>query len=141
MLLASRPRVLLVDSPDQSEMYALALRRHGYHVLTAMDCDEAVAIARAELPKVIVLSMRLRGDSRWDACRQLRTDAITGHIPIILLTASPFDVTEEAAREVGATELLLKPCLPDDLVTAVKRHEAEALLEPRVPATAKRRRR
>ena len=138
MLLEPPRRVLLVDTPDQSEMYAIVLRQHGYEVLTAKDCGEALAVARAQLPSVIVLNLRLRGDPAWEACKKLGTDAITAHIPIILLTASPFDVTEAAAHEVGATALLLKPCLPDELVAAVEKHQVETVLDP---ATAKQKRR
>jgi DNA-binding response OmpR family regulator len=115
----SRSSVLLVDTPDQAEMYAIALGHHGYAVQTASSCDEAIELARRHRPEVIVLDVRLRDQSGWDTCRTLRDDAATTGVPIVVLTASVFEATEAAAREVGAARLLGKPCLPSELAAAI----------------------
>jgi CheY-like chemotaxis protein len=114
-----RPYVLLIDTPDQAEMYAIALRHHGYEVLTATGCDDALALARAQRPLVIVLDVRLRDSSGWDTCIALRDDPATAGVPIVVLTASLFEATEQAARDVGAARLLGKPCLPADLARVI----------------------
>ncbi len=114
-----RPYVLLIDTPDQAEMYAIALSHHGHAVLTATSCDDALPLARVRRPEIIVLDVRLRNASGWDACRTLRDDPATAGVPIVVLTASLFEATEEAAREVGASRLLGKPCLPADLAAVI----------------------
>ena len=100
-------------------MYAIALAHHGHEVVTATTCDEALPLARARRPEIIVLDVRLRDANGWETCRTLRDEPATAGVPIVVLTASLFEATEEAAREVGATRLLGKPCLPSDLATVI----------------------
>ena len=114
-----QPYVLLIDTPDQAEMYAIALRHHGHEVFTGTSCDDALRLARARRPGVIVLDVRLRDANGWDTCRVLRDDPATAGVPIVVLTASVYEATADAAREVGAAHLLGKPCLPGDLAVIV----------------------
>jgi DNA-binding response OmpR family regulator len=100
-------------------MYAIALRHHGHEVLTGTNCEDALVVARARRPAIVVLDVRLRNASGWDTCRALRDDPATSGVPIVVLTASVFEATEEAAREVGAAHLVSKPCLPRELAAIV----------------------
>ena len=115
-----RRRVLIVDSPDQAEMYAIGLQHQGYEVLTASEWDAALALARTQRLAAIVLDVRLRNDAGWDGCRQLSTDPATRGIPIVVLTTSVLTASETAAREAGATTLLHKPCYPSDVVAELR---------------------
>ena len=61
------------------------LERHGYRVLLAVDGRQAVSMARTALPDLILMDLGLPVLDGWDATRQLKDDAATRHIPIIVL--------------------------------------------------------
>ena len=84
----SRPLVLVVDDcADNRELYAEYLRLQGIAVATAASGYEAIAMALAEPPSLILMDLAMPGMSGGDALRRLRQDAKTVAIPIIALTA------------------------------------------------------
>jgi twitching motility two-component system response regulator PilH len=114
-------RVLLIDAPEQAEMYAEALEHEGYAVSVVDSCASALEAAQLTRPHVIVLDVIVRDDRAWDDCRSLASAPETSGIPIIVLTTSVFDATEAEALEVGASRLLHKPCYPSELVKEIAR--------------------
>ncbi|HOJ33670.1 MAG TPA: response regulator [Candidatus Hydrogenedentes bacterium] len=81
-------KVLTADDEDTiREFVAAVLSAEGYHVLEARDGDEAVAVAVAELPDVVILDVMMPGRDGVSVFRELRGDPRTSHIPIIMLTS------------------------------------------------------
>jgi len=115
------PLVLLVDDePDQVEMYQLALELSGFDVVAAYAGAQALEHARARMPAVIVLDVRLPDMSGWDVCAALTSDPRTQHIPIIILTAAASSTLPQQAKAAGCAAYLLKPCSPDLLTRTVQ---------------------
>ena len=117
------PRVLLVNSvSDEREMYALALSREGFVPVHASDSAWAFDYATVTPPALIVTDAVLEPDDGLTFARRLRRTEATREIPIIVLSGRVVNLvksTSEAA-EAGADLLLLKPCVPADLVARAR---------------------
>ena len=114
-------RILLVDDElDQVEMYRYALEEAGFVVLAASTGGEAVTRARHLHPDAIVLDLRLPDITGWEVCGLLKADAGTEQIPVIILTAAATPTLATEAANAGCSGYLLKPCYPDQLVTAIR---------------------
>jgi two-component system, cell cycle response regulator DivK len=115
--------VLLVQSSrdDAGLMYAEFLRFHGLTPIMASNTAEALAAApRAD---VIVTGILLSRDVEGvELITQLRADARTKHIPIVVLTSCASSSMQERAQQAGCDAFLTKPCLPEALLLEVRRH-------------------
>ncbi|HEX6749863.1 MAG TPA: response regulator [Longimicrobium sp.] len=111
--------VLVVDDlPEQREIYRAMLRHAGMRVLEAHNGETAVDLARAHVPAVVLLDVRLPDIDGFEVMRRLRAEPRTRQIPVLLLTAT--SVPED--RLYGFAELLTKPVPPRDALAAVRRH-------------------
>ena len=119
---ASHRLVLLVDDyADNLDMYAEYLTMHGYPVIVARDGNEAVHMARAERPALILMDLEMPGMNGIDALRVLRTDDTLAQTVIVALTAHALERELTEARREGFDDVISKPCLPDDLLAAIER--------------------
>ena len=114
------------DYPDTRIMYAEALTFTGYRVMTAANAGQALGLAKAYRPDLLVLDVRLPGKLAVTTMRRLRADP-DFNAPILALTAHAFREERAHIFKRGFDVVLSKPCLPDALVAAV----AEALSRPR----------
>ena len=112
--------LIVVDSPDARALYGEYLEFCGFRVMTAADGNQAVAIARAERPEVILMDLAMPRIDGWDAIRQLRCDPLTIEIPIVALSAQAFGDDPDRARAAGADLCLTKPCLPSQVGRVVR---------------------
>ena len=87
-----------------------------YHVIEAVDGRQAFDKASQSLPDIILLDMNMPEKDGLQVCRELRQQASTREIPIIILTARADEATKLTALSAGANDFLSKPLL--DLVTA-----------------------
>lgn len=117
--------ILIVDDfKDDREMYSHYLTGCGFQVSLAGDGQEALDKAFNQQPDLILMDLWLPQIAGWEAIRQLKADARTRHIPIVVLTARAF----VSASAVGCEGCLIKPCQPDNLLVEVMR-----VLEGRSP--------
>ena len=117
------PSILLVDdSADTVEMYALGLTYAGYRPLTALDASSARERLKHEHPDVVVTDLHLvGGHGGWELIEELKHDHSTRAIPVIVLTGHIDASIAATAQRVGCAAVLTKPCLPDELVQVVER--------------------
>ena len=119
------PIALLVDrDPETRFLYAEGLRHHGWSVDEAGDGPSALAKALTILPDVIVTETRLPGFDGLSLCGLLQRDVSTTGTPVIFVTGDAVATDIEHCHEAGASRVLTKPCLPDELFAAM-----HALLE------------
>ena len=97
------------DDPLNRDMIRRYLQLAGYQVITATDGEQAVAMAEAELPALILMDLGLPVLSGWDATRQLRMAPETRAIPIIALTAYALVGDREKALAAGCNDYETKP--------------------------------
>ena len=104
------PKVLLVeDSEESRDGLARHLRRKGYETLIAVDGGQAVDVARAEAPDLILMDMSLPILDGWEATRKLKAAPETRGIPVIALTAHAMAGDREKALEAGCDDYDTKP--------------------------------
>jgi two-component system cell cycle response regulator DivK len=109
------------DYQDAREMYAEYLGAFGFAVAEAESGDEAVAKALELLPDAIVMDLSLPGMDGWTATRTLKANIRTSAIPVIALTGNARSDASIAAREAGCDAFLSKPCLPEQMLAAVRK--------------------
>src|SRR5262249_55487575 len=115
------PLVLIADDyPDGRDMYAKFLRHHGFRVVLANDGPTALNVAADAKPNIVVMDLGLPRIDGWDVIRQLKTDPWTKGIPVIALTGHAFADSRERAEQAGCDAFLVKPCLPDELLVAIR---------------------
>jgi two-component system phosphate regulon response regulator PhoB len=116
-----RDRVLIVeDEKDVREMLRLNLKMGGFDVLEAQNGAEGLAIAKAELPSVVILDLMMPEMSGMEVCRALRRNPATSRIPILMLTAKSTEGDKVAGLEVGADDYVTKPFSPRELLLRVR---------------------
>jgi DNA-binding response OmpR family regulator len=122
MSISPNKKVLIVeDEPDVVDLLTLQLRKAGgFSVLTAQDGVEGLKKARAESPALIVLDLMLPRMPGLEVCKVLKTDALTSHIPIIMLTAKAEEVDRIVGLEFGADDYVTKPFSPREMLLRIK---------------------
>jgi class 3 adenylate cyclase len=93
---------------------------HGYEILTATNGEEALAVATAQRPDLILLDIMMPKVDGIDVCRSLKADVSLPFMPIILVTAKADSKDVVAGLEAGADEYLTKPVDQAALVARVK---------------------
>jgi two-component system response regulator ResD len=134
----ARGRVLVVDDePTIADVVSRYLRRAGYETQTAATGPQAVRLAGAMRPNLVVLDLMLPGFDGLEVMRRIRADDERGRTAIILLTARGVESDRIVGLRLGADDYVVKPFSPAELVArvdAVLRRletapEAEAPLE------------
>jgi CheY-like chemotaxis protein len=110
-------KILIADD----EIYMLRLlemtfKKGGYAVVSCRDGQEALAKAASELPQLIVLDVMMPGLDGLGALRQLKENAATRDIPVVVLSAKGHSLTKVEAELAGAVLFLAKPFSPNQLL-------------------------
>jgi two-component system, OmpR family, response regulator len=103
----TQKKVLIVeDDKTLQDVLRYNLVKEGYNVLTASDGSQAVDIARAEKPELIILDLMLPHMNGLEVCRILRKEMT---VPILMLTAKSEEIDKIIGLEVGADDYMTKP--------------------------------
>jgi two-component system phosphate regulon response regulator PhoB len=117
---AATDRILVVDDePDIVALVAYHLAKAGYRVATAANGHDALSAARRERPALLVLDLMLPGMSGFDVLTELRADAATRDVAVLLLTARKEEPDRIQGLSLGADDYLTKPFSPQELVLRV----------------------
>lgn len=103
-------RILVVDDilPNVKLLEAKLMSEY-YSVLTASNGFEAIEVAKAEQPDMILLDVMMPKMDGFEACRHLKADPETAHIPVVMVTALDQPTDRVRGLEVGADDFLTKP--------------------------------
>lgn len=106
------PKTVLIvdDDPDQHVLCGLYLEHAGYAVLHAHDGREALDVARASRPSLILMDLRMPRMDGASAFRSLARDEGTRAIPVVALSADVLEWSETRALREGFAGHLAKPC-------------------------------
>jgi two-component system cell cycle response regulator DivK len=103
-------RVLVVeDFADNRDLLTEYLTFRGFAVTAAADGATAIAMARRDLPDVILMDLRMPGLDGWEATRQLKADPETANVPVVAVTAHALRPEFESARDAGCDAVVAKP--------------------------------
>ncbi len=117
----AEPIKLLVadDDPDIRDLVTFKLTQAGYDVEAYPDGASAWAAFSDHPPQLALLDVMMPGLSGLDVLRKAREDARTASVPVILLTARSRDVDVDDGFACGATDYVIKPFSPRELVHRV----------------------
>lgn len=106
----SKARILVVDDdPEIVTMLSTRLTKRGYSVTTASDGSQAIALAKKDLPDVILLDVMMPGKSGWEVARAIKQDPSTSAVKIVMVSAIGEKTNELTAPIYGADAHVDKP--------------------------------
>ena len=115
-------RVLVVDDDEViRQLITLNLELEGFEVYEAVDGADALRKAAEVHPTVITLDIMMPNMDGWDAAARLRSDPLTAHVKVVLLSARAQEADVRRGTRLGVDAYLTKPFDPDDLVEVVRR--------------------
>jgi DNA-binding response OmpR family regulator len=115
------PLVLCADDDeDILSLVSLRLQRAGFEVVTAIDGDEAVEVARTRQPALAVLDVMMPRRTGYEVLAELRGDPALREMKVILLSARVQEGDVARGMDAGADAYLAKPFKAQDLVAKVQ---------------------
>ncbi|MCB9677871.1 MAG: response regulator transcription factor [Alphaproteobacteria bacterium] len=102
------PILIVDDEDDLRDLLDINLRREGFRTACAATAAEALTLAAAERPVLVVLDLMLPDMSGTEVCRRLRASPETAGVPIIMLTAKGEEIDRVVGFEVGADDYVVK---------------------------------
>src|SRR5690606_18258910 len=116
----SRNNILIVDDePDIRELIEYSLKKEGYQVRIAENGKEAIAMAKAQIPDLIILDIMMPEKNGIESCRIMRTMPEFKNTFMVFLTARSEEYSEIAGFNVGADDYIAKPIKPRLLVSRI----------------------
>jgi len=113
-------RILIADDESNiRNVLEFSLQAEGLDVIEAASGDEALKLATAELPDLVILDVMMPGMGGVEVCRLLKADPRTARIPVVLLTARTQSEDRRAGLAAGAERYITKPFSPHKVVSVV----------------------
>jgi DNA-binding response OmpR family regulator len=115
-------KILIVDDQlEVRELVSVTLEIGPYTILTAENGNQALEIARAEMPDLILLDVMMpNGPDGLEVCSELKNDPNTQSLYIIMLTSKGQEWDVKAGYDSGADDYFIKPFSPLDLMNKVE---------------------
>ena len=121
---ASRTVLIVEDNLDNLLIYTTILEYSGISVISAKDGETGVAMAKRDLPDLILMDVSIPGIDGLVATRLLKADGSTRRIPLIILTAHALASDRIRAMDAGADGYIAKPADPKSVLAVVQQHLA-----------------
>jgi signal transduction histidine kinase/DNA-binding response OmpR family regulator len=135
---SKRPFSILIadDQPENLTLLSRYLTNEGYGLIQAIDGLETLQKVRSELPDLVLLDVNMPYKDGFAVLQEIRSDPITQHIPVIILTAARLDATEiQSGLNMGADDYVTKPFDRRELLarihTKLRVKEAEDVIRRR----------
>jgi DNA-binding response OmpR family regulator len=123
--MSDKKKILVVDdSKTALFMVTTILRKTPYDVVTAHDGQEALDVAVAELPDLVLMDVVMPRKTGFEACRELKQREDTKHIPVILVTTRGEEENVESGFQSGCNDYVTKPVNAQELLAKVREHIA-----------------
>ncbi|NTW24023.1 MAG: response regulator transcription factor, partial [Lentimicrobium sp.] len=114
-------KILLADDePDVLEFLSYNLKKEGYQTLKAKNGRDALAIARKELPHLVILDVMMPELDGIETCREIKLLPELKDTIVVFLTARGEDYSQIAGFDAGADDYITKPIKPRILTSRVK---------------------
>jgi len=114
-------KILIVeDEEDVMELIRYNLSKEGLNCDAAYNGHDALKMAKAMLPDLVLLDLMLPEIDGLEVCRQLKSSPQTENIPIVMVTAKSDETDIVTGLELGADDYITKPFSPKVLVARVK---------------------
>ena len=114
--------LIIEDDVEIQTFSSKVLELEGYGTLVASSGEEGLLLLRENKADLLLLDLRLPGQSGWDVLKEIRNDPEIRTIPIIVFTASAAILQRMRAIDMGATSYLVKPLSAAELKNAIAHH-------------------
>ena len=111
--------LIVEDNPDNMTLVVFLLQSAGHTVLSAVDAEAGLTLARDERPNLILMDIQLPGMDGLEATALLKRDDATRAIPVIALTALAMKGDEERIRAAGCDGYIAKPMDVQDFLATI----------------------
>lgn len=109
------------DEPSILESLDFILKRAGWSIESVTDGEAALMALRRSRPRMVVLDVMLPKRSGFEVLKQIRADAATQDLPVLILTAKGQAQDRRTAEELGADAFVTKPYANAEVIGAVRR--------------------
>ncbi|MBZ0231204.1 MAG: response regulator [Deltaproteobacteria bacterium] len=119
---STRARKLVVladDSPLIHRHTVPILEDEGYEVISASDGAEALELVRARRPDLVITDVEMPRMDGYALCKALKSDEATAHLPVLICSSLGESADLERGFDAGADDYLVKPVIPEELITRV----------------------
>jgi DNA-binding response OmpR family regulator len=130
---AKRLVLLADDSPLIHRHTVPILEDEGYEVRSAHDGEQAVALARELVPDLVITDIEMPKLDGYGVCKTLKAEAALAHVPVLICSSLGEAADLERGFDAGADDYLVKPIVPEELITRVA-----ALVRGQLPASRER---
>ena len=118
---ASKTILIADDEPLLTEMLEFRLQAKGFGTTVASDGREALEKFASERPSAVVLDAMMPVHDGMEVLRRIRMDEEHGDVPVIMLSARRSEEDIVRALEAGASDYIVKPFLPEELMVRLQR--------------------
>jgi two-component system cell cycle response regulator DivK len=113
-------RILMIeDNAANMKLVVLLLSSAGHTVQCAQDAESGLALARADLPELILMDIQLPGMDGFAATALLKHDPRTAAIPVVALTAMAMKADREKSEAAGCDAYIAKPLRYQELYVTI----------------------
>lgn len=112
--------LIVEDSITEMQVIASCLKRGGLNVETAGSGEEALAKISSQEPDAIILDVVLPGRSGFELCRELKSEAKTSKIPVVICSTKGSEMDKFWGMKQGADAYIAKPIDQQQLLQTVK---------------------
>ncbi|MGE5399674.1 MAG: response regulator [Ignavibacteriales bacterium] len=118
-----RTKILIVDDlPENLQVLGNTLREYGFQISFATNGKQALSIAAAKLPHLILLDMSMPDMDGLAVCRKIKENPQTKNIPVVFLTARTEADSIMKALKSGGTDYVVKPFNTSELISRIVLH-------------------
>jgi len=112
--------LIVEDEPKSLKLTHDLLDISGYTTIQAVNGRQGIEKAKSEKPDLILMDIMMPEMNGYSACSVIKSDPVTGKIPVIMLSAAGFELNKKLAVRVGADGYLTKPIDLNELLATVK---------------------
>lgn len=120
--MSATPVIVIAD--DDALLRSLVefkLKARGYRVVTAGDGDEALTAIARDKPALVVLDAMMPGPDGFEVLRRMKNEMGLAATPVVMLTARKQESDIVGALQLGASDYLVKPFIPEELAMRIAR--------------------
>lgn len=122
MVAVGRKVVYIEDEQEMIDLVRLILARKGYEVIGASGGREGLDLVRRLLPDVVLLDLMMPDMDGWEVYQQMKADAATRQIPVIVVTAKAQNIDKVLGLHIAKVEdYISKPFSPKELLDSLER--------------------
>lgn len=109
------------DEPQTAQLIEFKLKQQGYNVTIVSNGEQALKMIGVSRPALVILDGMMPVMDGFEVLRRLKDDTKTCNLPVIMLTARSRERDVVTGLELGASDYIVKPFSPAELVARVKK--------------------